>query len=61
MRESREWVTAVGTGRSTGVKSETFVSYECKKYLREKKNQLVRGSLGDLCTEKGESFVLYVK
>ena len=46
MRESREWVIAVGTGRSTGVKSEAFVSYECKNIL-ERKNQLVKGSLGE--------------
>ena len=36
MRESREWVTAVGTGRNTGVRSEAIVSYECN--ILEKQN-----------------------
>ena len=45
MRESREWVTAVGTGRSTGVKSEAFVSHECKLWIKNPARERVIGGV----------------
>ena len=52
-------MTAVGTGRSTGVRSEAIVSYECN--ILEKKFQLVRESMRESSVLKKKNHCIICK